>query len=41
MNHRDRRRRFALELLEMRIALSGSAPANVDWHVNGDSLSAA
>ena len=29
MNHRDRRRRFAVEPLEMRLALSGSAPANV------------
>ncbi len=28
MNHRDRRRRFSLEPLEMRLALSGSAPAN-------------
>ena len=29
MNHRDRRRRFAVEPLEMRLALSGSAPASV------------
>ena len=29
MNHRDRRRRFAVEPLEMRLALSGSTPANV------------
>jgi Dockerin type I domain len=29
MNHRDRRSRFAVELLERRLALSGSAPANV------------
>jgi len=29
MNHRDRRRRFSLEPLEMRLALSGSAPVNV------------
>ncbi|HMF37980.1 MAG TPA: dockerin type I domain-containing protein [Isosphaeraceae bacterium] len=29
MNHRDRRRRFAVEPLEMRLALSGSAPAHV------------
>ncbi len=29
MNHRDRRRRFSLEPLELRLALSGSAPANV------------
>ena len=29
MNRRDRRRRFSLEPLEMRLALSGSAPANV------------
>ena len=29
MNHRDRRRRSSLEPLEMRLALSGSAPANV------------
>ena len=28
MNHRDRRRRFSLEPLEMRLALSGSTPAN-------------
>ena len=41
MNHRDRRRRFSLEPLEMRLALSGSTPANVDWHFDGDSLAAA
>ena len=29
MNHRDRRCRFAFEPLEMRLALSGSTPANV------------
>jgi hypothetical protein len=28
MNHRDRRRRFSLEPLEMRLVLSGSTPAN-------------
>ena len=28
MNHRDRRRRFSIEPLEVRLALSGSAPAN-------------